>query len=68
LAHSTSLGEIAGGGTHEARLGETVVLTVPGVDCRCLTLHALIRVRRAAGRVTDLEALAELEAIREEQA
>ena len=35
--------------------------------CRCLDLEALIRVKRAAGRPKDLEAIAELEAIREEQ-
>lgn len=38
-----------------------------GVDCLCVTLEALIRLKRAAGRRKDLEALAELEAIREER-
>jgi hypothetical protein len=38
-----------------------------GVDCLCVTLDALIRLKRAAGRRKDLEAIAELEAIREER-
>jgi hypothetical protein len=38
-----------------------------GVDCLCVTLDALIRVKRAAGRRKDLEAIAELEAIRGER-
>ena len=38
------------------------------VECLCLGLDALIRVKRAAGRPKDLEAVAELEAIREERA
>ena len=42
-----------------------VPITVFGVTCRCLTLDRLIAVKRAAGRPKDLEAIAELEAIRE---
>jgi hypothetical protein len=38
-----------------------------GVCCRCLGLDKLIEVKRAVGRPKDLEALAELEAIREER-
>ena len=38
-----------------------------GVDCLCVSLDALIRLKRAAGRRKDLEAIAELEAIREER-
>jgi hypothetical protein len=37
------------------------------VRCRCLGLDRLIAVKRAAGRPKDLEAIAELEVIREEQ-
>jgi predicted nucleotidyltransferase len=40
---------------------------VLGIECRCLSLEQLIQVKRAAGRVKDLEALAELEAIAEER-
>lgn len=38
-----------------------------GVQCLCLGLERLIHVKRAAGRVKDLEAVAELEAILEER-
>jgi hypothetical protein len=38
-----------------------------GARCRCLDLPALIRTKRAAGRPKDLEAIAELEVIWEEQ-
>jgi hypothetical protein len=39
-----------------------------GVSVQCLGLDRLIHVKRAAGRPKDLEAIAELEAIREERA
>ena len=61
------LGEIAGGGTYEQLLPDTDVVTAFGVTCRCLTLDRLIQVKRAAGRVKDLEAVAELEALRDER-
>jgi hypothetical protein len=38
-----------------------------GVTYRFITLDALIRSKRAAGRAKDFEVIAELEAIREEQ-
>jgi predicted nucleotidyltransferase len=38
-----------------------------GVHCLCLSLEALIAAKRAAGRPRDLEAIAELEIIREEK-
>jgi len=60
-------GEIAGGGTYEALLPDCVTLEVFGTTCRCLGLERLIRVKRAAGRPKDLEAIAELEAILEER-
>jgi hypothetical protein len=43
------------------------MLDLFGVSCRCLGLDALIRVKRAAGRPKDFEALAELEALAEER-
>lgn len=61
------LGEITGGGGYEDLLPHTDTLGISGVDCRCLSLDRLIDVKRAAGRVKDLEAIAELEAIREER-
>jgi predicted nucleotidyltransferase len=61
------LGEIIYGGTYDALLSASEVVTVLGIECRCLSLEQLIQVKRAAGRVKDLEALAELEAIAEER-
>jgi hypothetical protein len=61
------LGEVVGGGTYENLEKETETIHVFGVDCLCVTLDALIRLKRAAGRRKDLEAIAELEAIREER-
>ena len=61
------LGEITGGGNYEALLPHSFELTLFGIPCRCLGLDKLIQVKRAAGRPKDLEAVAELEAIREER-
>ena len=61
------LGEIAGGGSYDALYAQSEPLHVFGIVCRCLTLEQLIKVKRAAGRPKDLEALAELEAIAEER-
>ncbi|ALA58935.1 hypothetical protein [Nitrospira moscoviensis] len=61
------LGEIPGGGRYEDLLPHTIELDLFGVSCRCVTLSRLIDVKRAAGRPKDFDALAELEAIREEQ-
>jgi hypothetical protein len=61
------LGEITGGGRYADLLPDTIVIRVFGIECRCLTLDRLIEVKRAAGRPKDLEAIAELEAIREER-
>jgi hypothetical protein len=60
-------GEITGGGGYEDLLPDTITLNVFGVSCRCLSLKRLIEVKRAAGRPHDLEAMAELEALLEEQ-
>jgi hypothetical protein len=61
------LGEITGGGSYEDLLPHTIEIDIFGVSCRCITLARLIEVKRAAGRPKDLDALAELETIREEQ-
>jgi predicted nucleotidyltransferase len=60
-------GEVAGGGRYEDLVAESRTLDLFGVSCLCLGLDALIRVKRAAGRPKDFEAIAELEALRDEQ-
>jgi hypothetical protein len=60
------LGEIAGGGTYEDLLPHSVEVELFGIPVRCLDLETLIRVKRAAGRPKDLEAVAELERLLEE--
>jgi predicted nucleotidyltransferase len=61
------LGEIAGGGGWEQLLPHAVEMTVFGKPTRVLDLDHLIRVKRAAGRPKDMDAIAELEALREER-
>jgi predicted nucleotidyltransferase len=61
------LGEITGGGGYDALLPHSATLSVFGIECRCLGLERLIHVKRAAGRPKDLEAIAELEALKEER-
>lgn len=60
------LGEIAGGG-YEQLLPHSEEMLVFGQRCACLKLDKLIEVKRAAGRPKDYEAIAELEALREER-
>lgn len=60
------LGEVAGGGTYAALLSHTVTATLFDHEIKCLDLDWLIRTKRAAGRPRDIEAIAELEALREE--
>jgi hypothetical protein len=43
----------------------SVTLTVFGRSCRVLTIDGLIRSKRAAGRPRDVDAIIELEALRE---
>ena len=61
------LGEITGGGDYEALLPHSVEVELFGCRCRCLDLPGLIRTKHATGRLRDLEALAELEALLEER-
>jgi predicted nucleotidyltransferase len=61
------LGEITGGGRYEDLLSGTLRIQIYGVECHCLSLEQLIHVKRAAGRPRDLEAIAELEVIRDER-
>lgn len=60
------LGEVVGGGTYEQLVRHSVTLKVFDTDLQVVTLAQLIRLKRAAGRPKDLEALAELEALLEE--
>lgn len=60
-------GEIIGGGRYEDLVNDTIQIELFGVTCRCLGLNRLIEVKRAAGRPRDLEAVAELEALRDER-
>lgn len=60
------LGEIPGG-DYDSLLPDSAALVVFGMECRCLSLRQLIRVKRAAGRPKDLEAIAELETLMEER-
>jgi predicted nucleotidyltransferase len=61
------LGEITGGGTYTQLLQHSVKIELYGVTCLCLNLPKLIDVKRAAGRPKDLETIAELESILDEQ-
>ena len=60
------LGEIVGGGGYEQLVDDAVVVQLDAVEFLCLGLHRLIEVKRAAGCPKDLEAIAELEVIRDE--
>ncbi len=59
------LGEITGGGRYEELVPHSFELELFGRAIRCLNLDKLIETKRAAGRPKDLEALAELEVLRE---
>lgn len=61
------LGEITGGGNYENLLSHSFWIEAFGASIHCLELDWLIHVKRAAGRPKDFEAIAELEAIREER-
>lgn len=61
------LGELTGGGSFENLVSDSERIELFGMECLCLGLDRLIQVKRAAGRPRDLEAIAELEAIKEER-
>ena len=61
------LGEVIGGGGYEDLLPHTRRIGVFDTEVAVVTLPQLIRLKRAAGRPRDLVALAELEALLEEQ-
>src|SRR4051812_31239983 len=58
-------GEIPGGGTYADLLPRAISIDVFGQRCDCLSIDQLIAVKRAAGRPRDVEAVAELELIRD---
>ena len=59
------LGELIGGGTYDNLLEHSIDVTLFGHHTKCLSLDWLIATKRAAGRPRDLEAIAELEALKE---
>jgi hypothetical protein len=61
------LGEVTGGGTFEQLKPFTTVIDLFGKPCRVVTLDKLIALKRAAGRPKDLEAVAELELLRDRE-
>jgi len=61
------LGEITGVGDYHAVFAVSEEISLFGASYRCISLDALIVSKRAAGRPKDLEAVAELEIIRDER-
>lgn len=61
------LGEVTGGGGYLQLLPYSQEIEVLGFRCRCVQLHQLIVIKRAAGRPKDFEAIAELELLLEER-
>lgn len=61
------LGEIAGMGSFERLVAHSTVLRVFDLDVPVVSLRHLIRLKRAAGRPKDLEAIAELELLLAEE-
>jgi hypothetical protein len=60
-------GEVVGGGTYHDLVPYSSIVPLFGLEIRVLNLETLMRTKRAAGRPRDLEAIAELEALREER-
>jgi len=60
------LGEVVGGGGYRDLLPHTFDVEAFGVKFKCVDLRTLIRLKRAAGRPKDLEAIAELQGLLEE--
>jgi hypothetical protein len=61
-------GELAGGETYEDLLSHSFEAEAFGVQFRCVDLPTLIRIKEAAGRAKDHEAIAELRVLLEEEA
>lgn len=60
-------GEIIGATTFEDLVGDSVSLNLFESQCLCLSLPRLIQVKQATGRPKDIEVVAELKVILEEQ-
>jgi predicted nucleotidyltransferase len=60
-------GEIAGGETYNDLLPHSFEIEAFGVRFRCVDLPTLIRIKEAAGRAKDYEAIAELRVLLEEK-
>jgi predicted nucleotidyltransferase len=60
------LGEVAGGDTYSDLLPHSFEVEAFGVRFKCLDLPTLIRIKEAAGRPKDREAIAELRVLLEE--
>ncbi|MCA1630610.1 MAG: nucleotidyltransferase [Acidobacteria bacterium] len=65
LGNIDLLGEVSGLGDFDQVRAQSVVMTLFDMQCRVLSLDALIASKRAAGRTKDLLVLPELEALRE---
>jgi hypothetical protein len=61
------LGEVVGGGGYNQLLAHSFDIITFGVSFKCVKLPTLIKLKRAAGRPKDLESLAELEGLLEEE-
>ena len=61
------LGEVVGGGGYRDLLSHTFEVEAYDVKFKCVDLPTLIKLKRAAGRPKDLESIAELEALLDEQ-
>ena len=59
------LGDVTGGGAYGDLLPHTITVSLFSHPTRCLSLEWLIHTKRAAGRPRDLEAIAELELLRD---
>jgi hypothetical protein len=62
-----ALGEVTGGGTYDDLLPHSEIRQLFDLQCRFVDLETLIRLKRAAGRPKDLERIAELEILWQEQ-
>lgn len=61
------LGELTQLGGYEQLIGRTISVQLFGTTYRCLDLPTLIAAKRAAARKRDFDAIAELEAIRDQK-
>ena len=60
------LGEVARGETYQALLPHSCEVEAFGIRFKCIDLPTLIRIKEAAGRRKDQEAIAELRVLLEE--